>query len=280
VLRLLLVVFCIIFSLPAIGITVDTLQKCSPSAYILKGVTEESEAMICCHGSGMDASIADVVRESQCIPYHLLAFNFPTYGSQIRELAPEKVIFGSIEELVPLLTLMRQCVVEAKIERLHLYGFSAGGGAIVNTLAILNKRDYPIELQKLGISEKERIEILKCVEKGIIILDCPLKSIEEIIALKGADDTLLLALQKKYAENQMRPIDAVQRLEGLSLNVFLHFETPDDKLSNRDDELYIQRLYQSNFSGQTHVIMGFEGKHHPCLPSLVQAISNLLPLMK
>ncbi len=40
----------------------------------------------------------------------------------------------------------------------------------------------------------------------------------------------------------MEPIDALEGLENLSLHIVVYFQNPDEVLSNRDDEVFIERL--------------------------------------
>ena len=58
----------------------------------------------------------------------------------------------------------------------------------------------------------------------------------------------------------MNPIDNLLLLSGLKLNFLLHFQNPDEVLSNRDDELFVERLRSVN-AGNTKVITGFDKGH-------------------
>ena len=74
-----------------------------------------------------------------------------------------------------------------------------------------------------------------------MILDTPLKSIEEIIDFRGPTKELEI-LAKNYQENAFRPIDSLERLKQLRLNILLHFQENDEVLSNRDDEIYMPSI--------------------------------------
>jgi len=96
-----------------------------------------------------------------------------------------KATFGTIKELLPAFYILKKHVLDKKQEAVDLYGFSAGGGAIVNLLSILNSDRYIKELKQIGIGRNEKIKLLNAIQKGIVILDVPLKSIEEIIEARG-----------------------------------------------------------------------------------------------
>lgn len=143
---------------------------------------------------------------------------------------------------------------------------SAGGGAVINALAVLNKNIYDQHLQKLGINSDDKKKILAAIQKGWIILDCPLKSYEEFMEFQGKSPDLEI-LAERYRKNNMRPIDAINGLAELRLKIILHFQLPDDVIGNRDDELYIERLCAIN-KGITEVVINFDGGHNACHESL------------
>ncbi|MCC5832791.1 MAG: hypothetical protein JJU12_07100 [Chlamydiales bacterium] len=232
---------------------------------LIRGRSDDEELMIACHGYGGNKEIAEILADF--LPCHLIGFNFPDHGSQTYIKDPLSLHFGSMEELTPLIKILRQCVIEGNVDKIHLYGFSAGGGAVVNALAVLNNGRYD------SISPSERKAILKAVEKGSVILDCPLKSIDEVIAARGSFFPLRV-VQEQYKRNNLVPIDSVKELTALSLTIFVHFQVPDAILSNRDDTIFIERLKEAVNTGKIFLIEGNEGRHLPCLPSLRQKVGS------
>ena len=111
--------------------------------------------------------------------------------------------------------------------------------------------------------------MLLALEQGYIILDCPLKSVEEIVALHGKSANFEI-MRKRYEKNNMNPIDTLKLLAGLHLNLIAHFQNPDEILSNRDDQLFIERLKKAN-KGTTKVIIGSEGGHNAYHASMWKA---------
>jgi alpha-beta hydrolase superfamily lysophospholipase len=170
-----------------------------------------------------------------------------------------KSAYGTPQEILPLLYLLKRCACDLKLKSINLYGFSAGGGAIINVLSALNTTKYDIYLKPLGISTKDKKEIIDALQNGSIILDCPLKSIREIISFRGASKNLSI-LEKHYSANEMEPIDTLNALIGLDLTIFLNFENPDEILSNRDDQLFIDKLKKAN-QGRTIISISNDQGH-------------------
>ncbi len=106
------------------------------------------------------------------------------------------------------------------------HGFSAGGGAVVNAIAVLNGTAYDSELRKIGVGAEEKKRLLFAIQRGIVVLDTPLKSVEEIMDFRGSSEEFEI-LANKYREHGFRPIDSLKMLKGLSLNILLYFDKVD-----------------------------------------------------
>ena len=221
---------------------------------------------ICCHGYGGSSHIAEIVDSHNAVPDHIVGFNFPDYDLTHRPYDPRKGTFGSIQELLPLFYIIKRCVCDAGLTSINLYGFSAGGAAVVNALVVLNETTYDAQLVHIGITQEDKKRMMTAIEHGLIVLDCPMKSAEEIVDIRGQSTEFML-LAERYRANNMRPIDSVQRLKGLKLHILLHFQQPDGVIGNRDDQLFIDRLRAAN-SGTTEVVIGHEGGHNAYHASL------------
>ena len=226
---------------------------------IVPGKDQKKSLTLCCHGYGHNHEIVDIVHSNHIFSGNLVGFNFPDH-----DITPlhdhHKSFYGSIDEILPLLYLMKYYVCDQQMPNFNLYGFSAGGGAIVNALAILNQQLYQERLQSVGISNKEIKQIISALENGLIILDCPLKSMREIVASRGFSPELEI-LATRYEKNKMNPLDVLSSLSGLKLTIILNFQNPDEILSNRDDKVFIERLKKAN-KGKTTVITGLHGGHN------------------
>lgn len=219
-----------------------------------------ARTMICFHGYGGNYTIADSLKSLGVTKSTLVSFNFPDYDLEKRSYDPHSLTFGTIQELIPAFYVLKTKVLDQGLECVDLYGYSAGGGALINLISILNTFSYEDELKKIGIGCKEKDRMLQAIQKGIIILDVPLKSIEEIIDMRGSS-TELEILAKNYRENHLRPIDALSSLKGLSLDVLIHFQKQDEVIYNRDDDIFIERLKAANSGGVTSSVIGQDGGH-------------------
>ncbi len=219
-----------------------------------------SKALVCFHGMGGDHRIIHYVdgyfSNSSIHKPSLFSFNFPDHGLTVDSFDPEKTYLGTPQEIFPALYVLKQVVINEGFHEVTLYGFSAGGGAVINTLAMLNSAAYDDQLKEIGLTTKEKKKILAAIQKGKILLDAPLKSVEEVQSAHQKMHEIDVVCAR-YQQNEMEPIENLLKLKGLNLHFIVNFQNPDEVLSNRDDELYIERLKQV---GHTTVIM--EGKGH------------------
>lgn len=230
---------------------------------------KHDEVMIVAHGMSGSYKHADTLSVEKT----LISFNFPDYDYGQKPIEAKDLTFGTPDEILPLLYVIKKSVINDGLDEIDLYGFSAGGGAVINALAALNTMRFSDKLKHIGINQEEREKMLKAIQKGQIVLHCPLKSIREIIAFKGLTPQLEV-VQKNYRDNGMEPIDALECLNNLSLNIVLYFNSPDEILSNRDDTLYYERLKGINAKGTTVLITGYEKGHNSNHPLLWDALKQ------
>ena len=236
--------------------------KDHPFAYDLHLETvpgSSSKAIVCFHGMGMNYEIINYVKQCSKEDATLISFNFPDYSIRIGSFDPNETHFGTIKEILPALYVLKKTVVDNKFKEVTLYGFSAGGGAIINTLAVLNTSTYDNELKEIGIQKSDKKKILAAIQKGAVLLDAPLKSLREMIEYheKMVELDIVAA---RYEKNEMEPIDNISKLNGLGLRFIVNFQNPDEVLSNRDDELYIERLKQLDSKASLSFVI--EGQGH------------------
>ena len=250
------------------GVQVPVLQQHlqnadSPFSYPLNMTiypSKEPDAgvTVCFHGHGGNYQTGEIL--AQNIRENVVSFDFSEYGS--------------IRELLPAIYVVKQCLEAGNLQSINLYGFSAGGGALINMLAVLNRHDYDQDLAQIGIHEKEKQRILQAVQNGYVILDCPLKSVEEIIAQRG-NNPQMRAFAEMYASNRLRPIDSLKDLKGLTLKVLINFQNPDEAVTNRDDALYVERMRTVNLQGKTVVVISRDAGHVSYHPALWEAYRSL-----
>lgn len=213
---------------------------------------------ISAHGYGSNKKTGFNIAKYAPLSGHVLTFNLPDHD--YRGNVDHQLTHGSIHEILPFLYAFKTAI-NAGADHINLYGFSAGGGVIVNVLAALNSTTYDLDLERIGIDKALKETMIRTVEQGMVILDVPLKSVEEIINGRGSTKELEL-FANKYSKNNLRPIDSLAKLDGLKLQVLVYFEKPDEILYNTDDALFIERLKQANFKGTTRVLIGTNGGHN------------------
>lgn len=230
---------------------------------IYAGRSLDEDVILCCHGYGGDNSIANVIASYKVIPDHLIGFNFPDNNIFRRKIEPSQITYGTIDEILPAIYLLKKIVVDAQVEKISLYGFSAGGAAVVNIIAALNSFQYENQFLTIGVNGHDVQQILSAIQKGIILLDAPFKSIDEYNAAhpESLKDPIHTAQAKRYIENDMNPINSIAKWQGLKLSVIVFFQNPDAIISNRDDTIFAERLRKVNPGGNNIIISANEGGH-------------------
>lgn len=86
--------------------------------------------------------------------------------------------FGQRADMAPALFILNAIVESNLATRINLVGFSRGAATVVNLIAVLNNPDHYKPLLKfVGIDTPKAQTILALIERGIIVLDCPLKDV-------------------------------------------------------------------------------------------------------
>jgi hypothetical protein len=226
---------------------------------------------ICCHGYGGSNTIVDTIYSHNVLDEHLVGFNFPDFTIN-PSMDHSKAVYGTIYELLPLFHIISYYACDQCIPVINLYGFSAGGAAVINTLAILNSGRYKQELQKIGITNNCMRTIRDAVQRGRIILECPLKSLRELLAFRGPIPALqMIALN--YEKNNLDSIDSLSLLTSFPLTIIVYFNNPDETIGNRDDALFIEKIKKVNM-GKTVAIIADEGGHNTYHASLWRAVQE------
>lgn len=253
------------------AVSVDKIAQIFPDDAICCGQNADADIMLCLHGFGMDKRIASKVSKAGLTKEHVVSFNFPDHGETIYSSHPDDLRIGTLDELRPVIERLHTYVSEFGVEKLHLYGFSLGGGAAINVLAILKTHRF---CEELGLTASEMDAIVAALEKGSIILCCPLKSIEEMIDEVDPFNPFLREKAELFQQNDFCPIDSLHKLRTSAFNILLCFANPDYIVSNRDDALFIERLQHANSKGVTLCVTC--DRHRPITQPLLEGYLQLL----
>ncbi len=236
---------------------------------------KSKRVLVVLHGYGQSHRQAEQLKKLGVVDAAIVGFNFPDYDLEKRNIRAQDMTFGTVKEILPPLFVLKQCIIDEKCPLVDLYGYSAGGGAVINVLAALSTSLHDEALEKIGIGKREKAQILDTLQRGYILLDTPLKSVEEIIDHRGKED-ILERIAAKYRTNNLRPVDSLKCLSGQAFNILVHFQKHDEVLSNRDDQLYIDCLSKANALGKTWVVIDDDGGHMKPHFSLWKAYADLL----
>lgn len=279
--------FCclLLYFLPNFGIEYSSLQQTLNThmprmSYPIniktfKGKTSNEDILVCCHGYASNNSIGQIIHDSNVTSSHIVSFNFPDFDIHERGFNRSTVCYGSPYEILPALVLLKTIIIDGGADNVSLYGFSAGGGAVINIIATLNTSKFDPFLEEWGIYPCDKPRILKALSKGIILLDAPLKSREEIIEVNGGCDQDFDYLTTRYRLNDMRPIDSLSAFDNTAMNVVVFFQNPDTSLTNRDDALFGEKLKKYNSAGRNIITSADEGGHCGFHTSLWKAYQQL-----
>ncbi len=223
---------------------------------------KNQRTMICFHGMGADYKLAKYIQQISQLEDNFVGFNFTDHEISKQLLEPENTIYGTIEDLLPAAYVLKKIIIDEGKEAVNLYAFSMGGASLINTLVMLHTDKYDSYLEKIEITSEIKAKILDVLRKGYILLDCPLKSMREVITMKGAN-RWSNPIGARFAENNLEPIDSLEYLHNLGMNFFVHFQKNDEYFSNRDDELYIERLKKFNQGWVKVTSNGDEGHKLP-----------------
>jgi len=222
---------------------------------------EYSRTIICMHGLCGNYKIAKHLISQGDIKESVVTFNFPDHSLKLDNFDPTKTTFGSIDEILPAVFVFKKVIIDCDIKNVDFYGFSAGSGALINAIKVLNSSNYDQELMKIGVNSEAKHKILNTIQNGFVILDCPLKSIDEIIAFKGLSPALQF-IGERYRKNGFIPIESIKSFENLSLKILICFCANDEIISNRDDQLFADLIKKYNSLGTTIVVEDKTGKHN------------------
>lgn len=200
------------------------------------------------HGFG--ESVKAARRHQMTHKEYVVSFNFPDATT----LYPAAL--GTHEEIWNALYVIKQCVVDAGVKKINIFGRSAGGAVTINLLSILNSTRCDAQLKKIGIDASAKTAMIAAIQQGVIMLDVPLKALEDCKTIGSG------IIAKRYRDNKIRPIDTVEKLVGMNLNMLVFIQTPDEIISNESDVLFIERLKKANATGRTVIIMGDAGGHN------------------
>lgn len=212
------------------------------------------------HGFGGNSqSIIDRVRPNTSDT--IIGFNYIDHDFSHATGDDRKTSLATPLEFMPLIYMLKKCVVENNMSTISLYGYALGASDIIYAISFLSTVDRDDLLKKYNITASDKIRILDALRKGKILLDDPFKSIDEMIAFRGPTEILLMYKERANKNNVLSPVDTLAKLKDLNMTFLLFFDIKNEEFFNRDDSNFAKNLIDANANGTNVVITADNGGH-------------------
>ncbi len=217
------------------------------------------------HGWGDTKNSAKLLKAfTDVLPGDIITFHFHDHGVIIPKLRHANL--GQLPDVLTGLYVLKWACNTLHLSAVDLFGYSRGGATILNLIAVLNDKTgrYDGELTRIGIDATERHALLAMIQKGTIVLDCPLTDVNVSVSMRMKKFTqhMIKTLSRvtKYEPTGLQGLTSALHFKGLKLNILLHFQYHDTIVSNQNEAELYRRLYATN-PKTTYVVLGNDGGH-------------------
>lgn len=228
------------------------------------------------HGWGDTKNSAKLFKAyADVLPGDIITFNFRDRGVIIPKLHHSNL--GQLPDVLSGLYVLKWTKEMVGVEAFDLYGYSRGGATILNLIAVLNDTHgtYDQELARIGITPTERATLLSLIQKGTIVLDCPLTDMNVSVKerMKRITSHAINALKRitRYQPDGLQGLTSSICFGGLKLAILVHFQNHDTIVSNKNEAQLYLHLYNTN-PRTTFVVLGNDGGHLHTHASLARSI--------
>lgn len=216
--------------------------------------------LLCSHEfGGSSQSVMNRVRANT--PDTVISFNYIDHDFSHETGDDTKTVIATPLEVMPLLYMLKKCVVDNNISPISLYGYALGAANIIYAIERLTTENQDDLLRKYNINESDKRSILRAVRGGKILLDVPFKTLDEVITLRGLNETTLMYQDRAAKSGILSPLETLGKLRDLNMTFLLLFTTNDQEFSNRYDSDFAKNLLDANANGINIVITGDNGGH-------------------
>lgn len=223
-------------------------------------------------GSNSQAILNDVRPYTQDT---LIAFNYIDHDFSHATGDDNKTSIATPLEIMPLIYMLKKCIVDLHLQSISLYGYALGASNIIYAIDYLMNKSRDELSKKYNITDQDKILILEAIRKGKILLDVPFKHIDEIIALRGPTPILLMYKERAAKNGILAPLDTLKKLKNLDMTFLLFFDINNEEFSNRDDSLFVKSLFDANPKGTNIIISTDNGGHAANHPTLWKIYNSL-----
>lgn len=225
-------------------------------------------AIIFVPGLGDQPNVVAPMNHYELFPTdHFYVVNLEDTNLNHRVLATS---FGQESDVLPVLKTLK--VLWESYEKLLLFGESRGGATVINAIAVLHDKEHPL-LQEAEITEELRVDILRKLKNGGIVLRAPLLSMKtttdhnSVPLLGQALLYLLGAPLTGYRFNPFKkePVDTVLQWKiganQSNIPTLVIFPETDEVLGNRPNEQFMENLRIANGQEYSRSILAATSSH-------------------
>ncbi len=228
------------------------------------------------HGWGDTKDSAKLIKAfCEVIPGDVVTFNFRDAGVLLPKLTYANL--GQVPDVLSTIYVLKWMRDTLNVQEVDLFGYSRGGATLLNTIAVLNDKNgtYDQDLGRIGITKKDRSELLSMIQKGAHVLNCPLTdmntTISEFVQSKHPGWINAFSSFTRYKKDGLQGLTSALSFQGLKLNILAHFQYRDTIISNKNEALLYSRLAQHN-PLTTFMVLGNDGGHMHRHTSLAQTV--------
>lgn len=251
------------------------------------------------HGFGGNKDAASIVKQyygSERLAGDIITFDFADADNGSMDTS--KSSLGQWNDIKTALYVLKK-MHEAGEKEAGIDAHSRGGATAVNMVAVLVDQtgQYDARLSELGINQELRQALLRMLQKGHIVLECPLidvrsviqHSIEEsstsssgssssswlwrwfasspstettIYSSAASVDYMAPLILKKYRPWAEQAIRSAEVWHDVQIPTIVHFQEEDEVLGNARNNEFYEKLSRSNGGDCTSFHLGNDGGHN------------------
>lgn len=256
---------------------------------------------ICLHGFG-DSRLGPIYAKREYGPARLagdiITFNFADANTE-SGMDTSKSSLGQWPDVEAALYVLNN-MHEYGEKNIGINGHSRGGATAINMVAALADETgkYETKFAKLGIDADKKRTLLRMLQNGHIILECPLTDVRSVIrhqiskstigssltglvgswlasssinASASSIDYCASAVVRKYRPWQEQAIKSAAQWQDAKIPTIVHFQKDrwrgDEILGNENDEKLMALLSVSNGKTHTEMHAGYDGGHNSSFAS-------------
>jgi pimeloyl-ACP methyl ester carboxylesterase len=216
------------------------------------------------YGDNHQFTIPFFMLNSYMLPGTVIGFNFQDVTENAFKLKIGKSSVGQSGDIATL-SLVLKMLDECGVESFNLFGYSRGGATTVTTLGRLCSYDqHRLFFERIGITEQQAHRIITKVQKGTIVLNCPLIDSNAVAHywFGRFDKFFMNSIIPRIMEHRAhedQAIHAADAIQKMNFRILVHFQKNDKVLGN---EPAIDACFYNNLKGpHTYLVIADDGGH-------------------